>query len=165
MLTNTMKKVYLIGALTTLLTSQASAQLILNEANAVGITASNNYLQDGEVYEGYDYGVIPYSGNSNPPTAGVNPGNPFPADVDSGTAGLQTTLPNGWDGSTGWARIQENGGDWLELVVTSDLTDLRGYTLYWKTLMPALPWVKVQMTVAPSSFLMTTLGIIYVQEQ
>ncbi len=106
------------------------AQLIFNEGNCVG-QSTDSYISDGEVYEGYDYGVVPYSGNTNSPL-GDPPGNPFPADVDSGTGGDQTTLPNGWDGTTGWARIKNNGGDWFELVVTEDHTDLRGYTVYWE---------------------------------
>lgn len=108
------------------------AQLILNEANAIGVN-TDTYIQVDQVYEGWDFGtLIPHSGNTNPPLTGVPRGNPFPADVDSGTVGLQTTLPNGWDGSTGWARIKFNGGDWWELVVTEDHTDLRGWTLYWE---------------------------------
>ncbi|MEO0587494.1 MAG: PEP-CTERM sorting domain-containing protein [Planctomycetota bacterium] len=111
----------------------ASAQLLLNEANAVGVN-TDTFVQTGEIYEGYDFGILPYSGNSNPPLSGAPRGNPFPADVDSATTGNQTTLPNGWDGSTGWARIQFNGGDWIELVVTEDMADLRGYTLYWENI-------------------------------
>ncbi len=112
------------------------AQLILNEMNAVG---SDDYVQIGGIgkpYEGFDYGAIPHSGNNNSPffdpVDNPEPGNPFPDDIDAGTGGPQQTLPNGWDGTTGWARIQGNGGDWIELVVTEDHVDLRGYTLYWE---------------------------------
>ncbi|MEM6332315.1 MAG: dockerin type I domain-containing protein [Planctomycetota bacterium] len=113
------------------LTSAASGQLLLNEANAVGVS-TDTFIDTGAIYEGFDYGILPYSGNDNPPLSGTPGGNPFPADVDSATPGNQTTLPNGWDGSTGWSRIQFNGGDWIELVVTEDMADLRGYTLYWE---------------------------------
>lgn len=114
----------------------AGAQLILNEMNAVG---ADDFVQIGGIgkpYEGYDYGVIPHSENNNSPfldpVNNPNPGNPFAQDVDAGTAGSQQMLPNGWDGTTGWARIQGNGGDWVELVVTEDHTDLRDYTLFWE---------------------------------
>lgn len=121
----------LAPAIVAVLTARLDAQLIFNEGNSVG-QSSDSYLSDGEVYEGFDYGIAPYSGNTNSPYTGSPPGNPFPADVDSDTPGNQTTLPNGWDGTTGWARIKNNGGDWLELVVTQDHTNLRGYTLYWE---------------------------------
>ena len=110
----------------------ASGQVILNEANAVGNSAP--YTETGgasKPYEGFDYGILPYSGNINSPIDPNEPGNPFP-DVDAGTPGIQTELPNGWTGDTGWARIYENGGDWIELVITEDFADLRGYWLYWE---------------------------------
>ena len=109
----------------------AQAQLILNEANAVG---AESYLQTAldKPYEGFDFGALPHSGNNNPVNYPFSPGNPFPADVDAGTTGNQTTLPNGWDGTTGWARVKGNGGDWMEFVITQDHTDLRGYTLFWE---------------------------------
>jgi hypothetical protein len=115
------------------LASTAQGQILINEANAIGV--GGEFVDIGgtsKPYEGYDYGVLTHSGNNNSPTAVVNPGNPFAADVDSGTTGNQTTLPNGWDGTTGWARIEGNGGDWLEFVVTQDNLDLRGWTLYWE---------------------------------
>ncbi len=98
------------------------AQLLLNEANA---TSATNYvdLDFGKPYEGYDYGVIPHSGS---------PANAFVSDIDAGTSGNQTTLPNGWDGTTGWGRILGNGGDWMEFVVTTDGLDMRGWTIYWE---------------------------------
>ena len=134
--------VLLIGA------SWTQAQMVLNEANAVGL---EKFIQtDGAAgcekpYEGFDYGFVPHSMNNN----GVldpNPGNPFPADIDANgnifdpTTGLcvdatpETTLPNGWNlaNATGFGRVQGNGGDWLELVITQDHTDLRGWTLYWQ---------------------------------
>lgn len=79
-------------------------------------------------YEGFDYGAVPYSGND-----GIGQ-NPFPADLDIITGGNQTTPPNGWDRAdpTGWARIVGNGGDWLELMVTTDHLDITGWTLYWE---------------------------------
>ncbi len=113
------------------------AQLIVNETNNVGQSAGNNLLQTDfpdKPYEGFDYGtVIPHSGNNNDPLNGDPPGNPYPADIDS-AAGTQTELPNGWTlaGGVGWGRIEGNGGDWIELVVTEDHADLRGYTLYWE---------------------------------
>lgn len=113
------------------LTAVTQAQLILNEANAVGNSEPFTDTDPSKPYEGFDYGILPYSGNTNSATAAVNPGNPF-SDVDSAQAGVQTTLPNGWTGDTGWARILENGGDWMELVVTEDFADLRGYWLYWE---------------------------------
>ena len=125
-----------LAVLLTVGAGNAKAQLLLNEANAVGI-GTDSYIEadTAKPYEGYDYGVLPHSGNNEPPYS-ANPGdtlgNPFPADVDTGTAGNQTTLPNGWTGMTGWARIKYNGGDWMELVVTEDHTDLRGWTLYWE---------------------------------
>jgi len=101
----------------------AHGQLILNEYNAV---SDSNYLDtdSSKPYEGYDFGVVP---NQSSP---VN----FPADIDAVTAGNQTTLPNGWDRAdpTGFGRIQGNGGDWIELVVTEDFTDITGWTLYWE---------------------------------
>jgi hypothetical protein len=108
----------------------AEAQLLLNEANAVG---ADKYLEFdlGKPYEGYDFGAIAYSGNSNAVNDAVSPGNPFP-DVDARTVEVDTTLANGWSGDTGWARVLGNGGDWIELVVTSDGADLRGWTLYWE---------------------------------
>ncbi len=112
------------GVLLVGLACSANAQMILNEANCVGADAK--WVDDGgtsKPYEGFDYGAVPYS---------YSAGNPFPADVDSGTPGNQTTLPNGWDGSTGFARIEGNGGDWAELVITQDHTDIRGWTLYWE---------------------------------
>jgi len=112
----------------------AQAQLLLNEANAV---SDDSFLQTdlGKPYEGFDFGVIPHSGNNNSPIASTDPGNPFPPDVDSGTTGDQTSLPNGWDLSSnpsGFARVEGNGGDWIELVITQDHADLRGWTLYWE---------------------------------
>ena len=126
----------------------ACGQLILNEASAVG---DDQFVQTDEdfacdkAYEGYDFGVHPYSGNSNGVFDPV-PGNPFPADIDNSDnvfdpvsmacidADPETTLPNGWSlkQATGFGRIQSNGGDWMELVVTDDHTDLRGYTLFWE---------------------------------
>lgn len=107
--------------------SDIVAQLIVNEANAV---SEQRFLETdiGKPYEGFDYGIVPYSGNSQPTGS---QGNPQPPDVDGSTVGNQTSLPNGWDHTTGWARIQHNGGDWLELAVTQDHADLRGYTLLW----------------------------------
>ncbi len=115
------------------ITSSGQAQLILNEANA---TSEDNFVATGgtsKPYEGYDYGAMPYSGNNNAVNDPVAPGNPFPSDL-SANSGIQTTLPNGFDlaSPTGWARIRGNGGDWIELVVTEDHTDLRGYTLFWE---------------------------------
>jgi len=112
----------------------AQAQLLLNEANAV---SDDSFLQTdlSKPYEGFDFGVIPHSGNNNSPIASTDPGNPFPPDVDSGTTGDQTSLPNGWDLSSnpsGFARVEGNGGDWVELVITQDHADLRGWTLYWE---------------------------------
>lgn len=98
------------------------AQLLLNEANAV---AADEYtdLDLSKPYEGYDLGIIPHSGNA---------ANAFVSDIDSGTPGAQTTLPNGWDGTKGWGRILGNGGDWMEFVVTTDGLDMRGWTIYWE---------------------------------
>ncbi len=109
----------------------AHAQLILNEGNCVGPNGRWIEHDTSKPYEGFDYGVIPHSMNNNSPIAPVNPGNPF-NDVDSSMPGVQMELPNGWTGDTGFARISENGGDWIELVVTQDFADLRGYTLYWE---------------------------------
>lgn len=107
------------------------AQVILNEANAVGNTEPWVEIDPSKPYEGFDYGILPFSGNTNSPVDPNNPGNPF-SDVDALTPGVQSELPNGWTGDTGWARIQENGGDWIELVITDDFADLRGYWLYWE---------------------------------
>ncbi|MEQ9455625.1 MAG: PEP-CTERM sorting domain-containing protein [Phycisphaeraceae bacterium] len=117
-------------ALTMMTCVSAHAQLLLNEANSVG---ADRYLEFdlNKPYEGYDFGTILYSGNTNPVNAPVSPGNPFP-DVDARTPEIDTTLPNGWAGSTGWARVLGNAGDWIELVVTTDHADLRGWTLYWE---------------------------------
>ncbi|MEM6257714.1 MAG: PEP-CTERM sorting domain-containing protein [Planctomycetota bacterium] len=114
------------------LSTGAAGQIIINEGNAVGVNGQFLQTDVNKPYEGYDYGSIAHSGNNNDPNAVTNPGNPFPADVDSGTGGNQTTLPNGWNGTTGFARIQGNGGDWLEFVVTEDNLDIRGWTLYWE---------------------------------
>jgi hypothetical protein len=127
-----MQKHLLACAILIAASCSVSAQLILNEANAVGNTEP--YIEDGgttKPYEGFDYGVLPYSGNTNSPIDPNEPGNPFP-DVDAVAPGVQDELPNGWKAETGWARILENGGDWIELVVTEDFTDLRGYWLYWE---------------------------------
>ncbi|MCA9189051.1 MAG: dockerin type I domain-containing protein [Pirellulaceae bacterium] len=99
-------------------------QLIFNEASAV---SSDQFMDgnDSKPYEGFDFGIVPYSGNS------AFGGNPFPPDIDLVTPDIQQSLPNGWSGTTGWARLLGNGGDWIELVVTEDHTDLRGYTLFW----------------------------------
>jgi hypothetical protein len=136
---------YLIATLLAFFAGFASTgrgQLILNESNTVDedkfLQVDFNEVQIVNPYEGYDYGSIPFSGNTNRPD-GVDPGNPYPDDLDTGTAGNQTTLPNGWDGTTGWGRILSNAGDWFELVVTADHTDLRGYTLYWETDDPDAP--------------------------
>ena len=110
----------------------AQAQLILNEGNAVGPSGLWIESDLAKPYEGFDYGVIPHSGNIESPLDPVSPGNPFP-DVDAAEPGVQTELANGWTIETGWARIAENGGDWIELVVTEDFTDLRGYWLYWES--------------------------------
>lgn len=109
--------------------SSVEAQLLLNEANAV---SEDDYLawDLSKPYEGYDFGTVPYSGNSNAVNAAV-PGNPF-GDVDGRTGEVETELPNGWTDESGWARVQGNGGDWIELVVTADHADLRGWTLYWE---------------------------------
>ncbi len=116
-----------------MLTHAAKAQLILNEANAVGADQFVD-VDPEKPYEGFDFGIAAYSGNDNSETDPVQPGNPFPLDVNDNPSITQTTLPNGWDRSqpTGWARIEGNGGDWMELVVTQDHTDLRGYTLYFE---------------------------------
>jgi hypothetical protein len=106
-------------------------QVVFNEGNAV---SSEKFIQtdSSKPYEGYDYGTVPHSGNTNSPTDPVSPGNAFPDDV-SGAGGTQPNFPVGsWDRTSGWARIQGNGGDWIELVVTDDHTDLRGYWLYWE---------------------------------
>jgi hypothetical protein len=107
-----------------------AGQLILNEANAIGPNGRWIDQDTAKPYEGFDYGVVPHSMNNNSPIAAVDPGNPFP--VVNALDPAQETLPNGWAGTTGWARILENGGDWVELVVTEDNADLRGYTLYWE---------------------------------
>lgn len=110
----------------------ANAQLVLNEATAIGV--NGEYIEIGgpsKPYEGFDYGILPHSGNNNSPVDPTTPGNPFP-DVDAGQMGVQSMLPNGWVGTTGFGRIQGNGGDWIELVVTEDCADLRGYWLYWE---------------------------------
>lgn len=109
----------------------ANAQLILNEGNAVGPSGQWVDSDLSKPYEGFDYGVVPHSGNINSPLDPQNPGNPFP-DVDAAEPNVQTELPNGWDSTTGWARISENGNDWIELVITEDLVDLRGYWLFWE---------------------------------
>ena len=120
-------------------TTSVVGQVILNEANAVGISSfvqTDETFGESKPYEGYDYGIIPHSGNNNSPIALVNPGNPFAADLDSALGGgIQTSLPGGWDlisNPTGFGRIQNNGGDWFEIVITDDHTDLRGYTFYWE---------------------------------
>ncbi len=118
---------------TLLLTGKTQAQLILNEANATGADQFVDVDTD-KPYEGFDFGIAAYSGNDNSEIDPIQPGNPFPLDVNNNPNVTQTTLPNGWDRSqpTGWARIEGNGGDWMELVVTQDHTDLRGYTLYFE---------------------------------
>lgn len=121
------------------ITPQASAQLILNEANAVGPGDGGQFIQTGgssKPYEGYDYGIMPYSGNDNSEVDPTNPGNPFPSNLAGATFGtppLITELGNGWSlaNPTGFGRIRENAGDWVELVVTEDLTDARGWRLEW----------------------------------
>ncbi len=121
------------GYLMLLLAHAAEAQLILNEANAVGADQFVD-VDPEKPYEGFDFGIVTYSGNDNSETNPSDPGNPFPLDVNDNPSITQTTLPNGWDRSqpTGWARIEGNGGDWMELVVTQDHTDLRGYTLFFQ---------------------------------
>ena len=118
-----------------LLSPCANAQLLLNEANAVSDTEGPGFLSTdpGLPYEGYDYGAIPYSGNTNLPIDPSEPGNPFAPDVSS-APGTQTSLVDGFDvvsNPRGFARIQYNGGEWIELTVTHDHTDLRGMTFYW----------------------------------
>ncbi len=118
----------------------AAAQIIFNEANAVALDPGNTdeprFTDTGGVtrpYEGWDYGAIPYSGNVNLPTDPF-PGNPFPADLSS-ASGVQTTFVDGFNLHTnprGFGRIQDNGGDWIELVVTNDHSDLRGVTFFWQ---------------------------------
>lgn len=125
-----MQRVLVLSA-ATFFSSSAIAQVVMNEANAVGATQPFVEIDPGKPYEGFDYGIIPYSGNTNSPTAPVDPGNPF-NDVDGGLPGIQMELNNGWTGTTGWGRIAENGGDWIEFVVTQDFSDLRGYWLYWE---------------------------------
>lgn len=117
-------------SLVCLIAQRADCQLIFNEGNAVGATQFVD-VDLSKPYEGYDFGVIPYSGNINSTRDPISPGNPFPPDVDADQPDIQTTLSNGWNGTTGWGRIQGNGGDWFELVVTEDHTDLRGYTILW----------------------------------
>lgn len=114
-----------------LMTHAAPAQVMLNEANAVGMSTPYLEFDLTKPYEGFDFGILPYSGNTNSPTDPVDPGNPF-NDVDFNLPGIQMELPNGWTGDTGWARISQNGGDWIEFVVTQDFADLRGYWLYWE---------------------------------
>lgn len=113
------------------LCSGVQAQLILNEGNAVGPSGMWLEVDLAKPYEGFDYGVIPHSGNIESPLDPDNPGNPFP-DVDASMPGIQTELANGWTTDFGWARIAENSEDWIELVVTEDFSDLRGYWLYWE---------------------------------
>ena len=113
----------------------AQAQLLLNEANAVSDTEGPGFLSadPGLPYEGYDYGAMPYSGNTNLPIDPNEPGNPFAPDVSS-ASGVQTSLVDGFDvvsNPRGFARIQHNGGEWIELTVTHDHTDLRSMTFYW----------------------------------
>ncbi len=126
----------------------AQAQLQLNEANMVSVDRfiqSDGFNGCDKPYEGYDFGIHPYSSNTNSVVSPM-PGNPFPSDVDAvgnlfnPASGLcedstpETTLPNGWSlaNATGFARVQGNGGDWLELVITEDHTDLRGWKLFWQ---------------------------------
>lgn len=108
----------------------SSAELILNEANCIGPNGRWIDNDTAKPYEGFDFGIVPHSLNTNSPIAPVDPGNPFGA-VNANDPN-QAELPNGWTKETGFARILENGGDWIELVVTEDFTDLRGYTLYWE---------------------------------
>lgn len=112
------------------------AQLILNEGNAVSDTEGSGFLSTdlSKPYEGYDYGALAHSGNTTPPNSSSSPGNPFPPDV-SAESGVQTGFVDGFDFNTnprGFARIQYNGGEWIELVVSEDHADLRGFTFYWQ---------------------------------
>lgn len=114
----------------------ANAQVLLNEMNGVSETEGTLFLSvdPGKPYEGYDYGAIPFSGNTNLPNAPVMPGNPFAPDVSS-ASGVQTSFVDGFDVNTnprGFSRIQRNGGNWIELVINRDHVDLRGFTFFWQ---------------------------------
>ena len=101
----------------------AEAQVILNEANTMDSTSFN---QTGAYGEGFDYGVVQHSGST---------GNQYPVNdtnVLPGTASnFPTSLPNGWNTSMGFGRIQGDGGNWIELAVTQDHSNLSGYTFNW----------------------------------
>ncbi len=126
--------VFSVAAISFVVPTQA--QVILNEANAVSETEATRFLSSdpGKPYEGYDYGAFPYSGNTNLPNDPVAPGNPFAPDISS-ASGVQTSFVDGFDivsNPRGFARIKFNGGNWIELAVTNDHADLRGYTFYWQ---------------------------------
>ena len=81
----------------------ATSQLILNEFNAVG---STKYLETAD-----------YGGSTSVDTYFQEMADGLHPDKMTGT------LPNG--------RIQGNGGDWIELVVTQDHLDIRGWQVRW----------------------------------
>lgn len=130
------KKWRIIGGwfLAVIFSHACHAQLLFNEGNAVSNTEGKGFLSTdlSKPYEGYDYGVLAHSGNTDPPNTSL--GNPFPPDT-SAEPGTQTGFVDGFDYLTnprGFARVQFNGGEWIELVVSEDHTDLRGFTFYWQ---------------------------------
>jgi hypothetical protein len=100
-----MKKVLIVSAVIVSIVANvfASGELILNEFNAVG---SEKYLKTAD-----------YAGSTNVDIY-------FQEMADGKHPGKMTgILLNG--------RIQGNGGDWIELIVTQDHADIRGWQIRW----------------------------------
>lgn len=96
--------------------------LIVNEYNGVTDTKYFDLVFD-ELYKGRDYGLFADA------TAGVGTYIPTTANADDGGSDPRWDLiPTEVDMQ---GRILGNGGNWIELVITQDNLDLRGWSMDW----------------------------------
>ncbi len=91
------------GLLLLLVTGAQAAGLVINEYTCV---KDSEYLEGTSTYKGYDYGYF---------------GEAYGSAV--GGPALWQTLPR--------LRVKGNGDDWIELLVTEDYMDIRGWQIQW----------------------------------
>ncbi|MEM6853444.1 MAG: PEP-CTERM sorting domain-containing protein [Planctomycetota bacterium] len=116
-------KLFSALAASALLPAMAQSQsLIVNEYNGVTDTKFFDLAFD-EAFEGRDYGLFFDA------TAGAGTYIPTSANADDdGSDPRWDLIPTAVDMQ---GRILGNGGNWIELVVTEDNLDLRGWSLEW----------------------------------
>lgn len=105
----------LVAGLVSLRPSAEAVQLpfVLNEANAV---ADDMYIEEG-----------PYSGV--PVVERVHKQDLYFASIPE--LAMPAGSPQGVAQGTPDGRIQGNGGDWIELIITSDMTSIAGWSIEW----------------------------------